>query len=317
MKIITITFSPCIDKTTSVPDFIPEKKLRCSVPILEAGGGGINVSRAIAKLGGQSIAVYPSGGCTGALFDKLLAKDNVTTKIVRSASETRENVIVVRESTGDQYRFGMPGTPLAEHEWKELLKMVEEENDINFIVASGSLPPGVPLNIYGTIGAIAKKKKAKFIVDTSGEALKHAIDEGVFLVKPNLNELGALTGKPVANATQIIEAARQIITEANCQMIVVSMGGAGALFVTEDQAEKISVPKVEVKSTVGAGDSTVAGIVLYLSNGASMLDAVQYGLACGTAATMNAGTELCRKEDADRLYKQIKEMTHTYPLPQQ
>src|SRR5688572_25171920 len=138
MKIITITFSPCIDKTTSVPDFIPEKKLRCASPVLEAGGGGINVSRALIKLGGQSIAVYPSGGCTGALFDKLLAKDRVTSKIVRAVSETRENFIVVKESTGEQYRFGMPGTPLAGHEWKEMVKMIEDENDIDFIVASGS-----------------------------------------------------------------------------------------------------------------------------------------------------------------------------------
>lgn len=308
MKIITITFSPCIDKTTSVQDFIPEKKMRCSSPVLEAGGGGINVSRALSKLGGQSRAIYPSGGCTGVLFDKLLARDNVPHKIVRSESETRENFIVVKESTGDQYRFGMPGTFLSEDEWKELVRMVEEENEIDFIVASGSLPPGVPLDVYATIAAIANKKSAKFIVDTSGEALKHAINEGVFLVKPNLNELGALTGKPVANAAQIIEAARMIINEKNCKAIVVSMGGAGAMFVSQDQAEKISVPKVDLKSTVGAGDSMVAGIVLYLSNGAPLLEAVQYGLACGTAATMNPGTELCKKEDADRLFKQIKEM---------
>jgi len=309
MKIITVTFSPCIDKTTSVPDFIPEKKLRCAPPILEAGGGGINVSRALVKLGGQSIAIYPSGGCTGALFDKLLAKDKVTSKIVRSESETRENFIVVQESTGNQYRFGMPGTPLADHEWKDLVKMIEEENEIDFIVASGSLPPGVPLDVYAKIAFIAKEKKARFIVDTSGEALKHAINEGVFMVKPNLNELGALTGKPVANAAQIVEAARQIIIEKNCKIVVVSMGGAGALFVTKDHAEKISVPKVDLKSTVGAGDSMVAGIVLYLSRNAEMLEAVQYGLACGTSATMNPGTELCKKEDADELFKQIKEMS--------
>ena len=305
MKIITITFSPCIDKTTSVRDFIPEKKLRCEVPVLEAGGGGINVSRALCKLGGTSIAIYPSGGCTGALFDRLLARDNVPVKVVRSESETRENFIVVEESSGNQYRFGVPGSVLAEHEWKELVRMIEEENEIDYIVASGSLPPGVPLDVYGKIAAIAKEKKARFIVDTSGEALKHAVNEGVFLVKPNLNELGALTGKPVANAMQIIEAAKQIIADNGCSAVVVSMGGAGAIFVSEDHAEKIQVPKVDVKSTVGAGDSMVAGIVLYLSRGKDIFEAVQYGLACGTAATLNPGTELCKKEDADALFKQI------------
>ena len=308
MKIITITFSPCIDKATSVQDFIPEKKLRCDVPVYEAGGGGINVSRALGKLGGTSLAIYPSGGCTGALFDRLLARDKVPVKVVRSESETRENFIVVEESSRNQYRFGIPGAVLAEHEWKELVRMIEEENEIDYIVASGSLPPGVPLDVYGKIATIAKDKKARFIVDTSGEALKHAVNEGVFLVKPNLNELGALTGKPVANAMQIIEAAKQIIVDKHCRAVVVSMGGAGAVFVSEDHAEKILVPKVEVKSTVGAGDSMVAGIVLYLSLGKNLLDAVQYGLACGTAATLNPGTELCRKEDADALFKQIIEM---------
>lgn len=308
MKIITITFSPCIDKTTSVPEFIPEKKLRCAPPVLEAGGGGINVSRALVKLGGESVAIYPSGGCTGILFDRLLAKDKVKAKVVRAESETRENFIVVQESTGDQYRFGTPGTFLSEAEWRECIRLIEEENEIDFIVASGSLPPGVPLDIYATIAAIAKKRNAKFIVDTSGEALSHAINEGVFLLKPNLNELGLLTGKPVATAAQITEAAKQIISEKNCQAVVVSMGGAGAIFVSERYSEKIPVPKVTVRSTVGAGDSMVAGIVLYLSRGADMLEAVQYGLACGTAATMNPGTELCKKVDADKIFNEIKEM---------
>jgi 6-phosphofructokinase 2 len=308
MKIVTVTFSPCIDKTTSVADFIPEKKLRCASPVYEAGGGGINVSRALVKLGGDSIAIYPSGGCTGTLFDRLLAKDKVKSKVVRSESETRENFIVVKESTGEQYRFGTPGTFLAEHEWRACVQLLEDETDVDFIVASGSLPPGVPLNIYGTIASIANRRKAKFIVDTSGEALAHAINEGVFLVKPNLNELGALTGKPVATTAQITEAAKQIIEEKNCKAVVVSMGGAGAIFVSDQYAEKIPVPKVEVKSTVGAGDSMVAGIVLRLSNGDNILEAVQYGLACGTAATINPGTELCKKEDADRIFLQIREL---------
>jgi len=308
MKIISVTFSPCIDKTTSVQDFIPEKKLRCAPPVYEAGGGGINVSRALSKLGGTSTAIYPSGGSTGTLIDRLLAKDKVHAKVVHAVNETRENFIVVEEASGNQYRFGIPGTPLAEHEWKELISNLEEENEVDYIVASGSLPQGVPLDVYGRIAAIAKNKKARFIVDTSGEALKYAINEGVFLVKPNLNELGTLTGKPVASAAQIIDAAKQIISEKNCYAVVVSMGSAGAVFVSDQYAEKILVPKVDVKSTVGAGDSMVAGIVLYLSLGKDLYEAVQYGLACGTAATMNPGSELCRKADADSLFRQIKEM---------
>lgn len=309
MNIITLTLSPCIDKTTSVADLIPEKKLRCAEPVLDPGGGGINVARAIKKLGGIAKAVYPSGGCTGQLFDKLLAEENVPCVIIPTNSETRENFIVVEESTGKQFRFGTPGTLLTENEWQQCVQAIIEEKDIDYIVASGSLPPGAPFDIFAKISAVAKRKNARFIVDTSGEALKHAIDEGVFLLKPNLNELGALTGRPVAGTEQIVDAGRHLIETKNCEVIVVSMGAAGAIMITSDQVEKIATPKVELKSTVGAGDSMVAGIVLSLTKGADIFEAVQYGVASGTAATMNPGTELCKKEDADRLFKQIRQAT--------
>jgi 6-phosphofructokinase 2 len=310
MKIVTLTFSPCIDKTTSVADLIPEKKLRCSEPALDPGGGGINVARAVKKLGGEAKAIYPSGGCTGQLFDKLLADEHVPCTIIRSTNETRENFIVVEEATGDQYRFGTPGTYLYESEWRDCIKAVDEEaQDAEFIVASGSLPPGVPVDVFVELAGIARKRNTRFIVDTSGDALKHAINAGVFLVKPNLNELGALTGEPVAGTEQIAAAARKLIQMYACEVVVVSMGSAGAMMVTKEHAEKIPTPKVEVKSTVGAGDSMVAGIVLRLTRNSGLLEAVQYGVACGSSATMNPGTELCKKEDADMLFQRITELS--------
>jgi 6-phosphofructokinase 2 len=309
MKIITLTLSPCIDKTTSIPDLIPEKKLRCSEPVLDAGGGGINVARALKKLGAEASAIYPSGGCTGQLFDQLLARDQVASVNIRTNSETRENFIVVEEATGNQYRFGTPGTLLTAEEWKGCVEAVRRAEGAEYIVASGSLPPGVPNDIFATIASIAKQKRARFIVDTSGEALKEAVAQGVFLLKPNLNELGALSGMPVAGTAQIIDAAKHVIEQSNCEVIVVSMGAAGALMITKDEAEKIPAPRVTMRSTVGAGDSMLAGIVLSLTSNASLLDAVRYGVACGSAATMNPGTELCNKHDADRLYAQILELS--------
>ena len=169
-KIITITFSPCIDKSTSVPFIIPEKKLRCTAPKLEPGGGGINVARAIRKLGGEAIAIFPSGGYTGKFFNHLLENENIASVIIETTNETRENIIVLDESINNQYRFGMPGTELSEHEWKQCLQAVEEINNVEFIIASGSLPPGVPLDIYAQLAKIARYKHTRFIVDTSGEA---------------------------------------------------------------------------------------------------------------------------------------------------
>jgi 6-phosphofructokinase 2 len=304
--IITITFSPCIDKSTSVPALIPEKKLICTSPRLEPGGGGINIARAIKKLGGDATAIFPSGGYTGKYFNHLLEKEKIDTVIIETGNETRENIIVVDEANNNQYRFGMPGTGLTEIEWKKCLQAVEAIKDAEFIIASGSLPPGVPVNIYAALAKIAKSKKAKFIVDTSGEALKYAAEEGVYLLKPNLGELSYLAGKKEIQTDEVKNIAKDIIANGKCEVMVVSMGAAGAMLITDEIAEIFTPPAVLRKSTVGAGDSMVAGIVFYLSQGKSLLQAVQYGVACGTAATLNAGTELCKKEDADRLFALVQ-----------
>ena len=302
-KIITITFSPSIDKSTSVQSLIPEKKLTCSPPKLEPGGGGINVARAIKKLGGDALAIFPSGGYTGVFFNHLLEKENIPSIIIETTHETRENIVVLDESTNNQYRFGMPSTALLENEWQQCLKAVEGIKNVEFIVASGSLPQDVPLNIYAQLAKIAKKSKAKFIVDTSGEALKQAVDEGVYLLKPNLGELASLVGLEKIEIADVEEVAKKLIQKNKCEIIVVSLGGAGAILVTKSETYRATPPKVEVKSTVGAGDSMLAGIVYSLSKGMNLKQTLQYGVACGTAATMNLGTELCRKEDVEKLYK--------------
>jgi len=305
-SIITITFSPCIDKSTSVPSLVPEKKMKCALPKLEPGGGGINVARALKKLGGEATAIFPSGGYTGKFFNHLLEKENIPMLIIETANETRENIIVLDESGNKQYRFGMPGTELREEEWERCLKATEGINNAGYIIASGSLPPGIPADIYARLARIAGRKNAKFIVDTSGEALKHATDEGVYMLKPNLGELSSLAGKAELTVAEAKDIARGMIAKGKCEAMVISMGAAGAIVVTKDIIETITPPQVIKKSTVGAGDSMLAGIVHYLSSGKGMLASARYGVACGTAATMNPGTELCKKEDADRLYAQIQ-----------
>jgi len=304
--IITITFSPCIDKSTSVSSLMPEKKLRCAAPKLEPGGGGINVARVLQRLGAEVSAVFPSGGYTGKFFNHLLEDEKVPAVIIETKNETRENIIVLDESSNHQYRFGMPGTELSESEWQQCLKAIDQINDPEFIVASGSLPPGVPLNIYAQLARIAKSKKAKFVVDTSGEALIHAVSEEVYLIKPNLNELSTLAETDKIDINKIEESARIVLKKNKCEVIVVSMGEKGAVLVTKDLTHKVIPPKVERKSTVGAGDSMVAGIVYSLYSGMNLKQALEYGVACGTATTMNPGTELCRPEDVKKLYSLIQ-----------
>ena len=306
--IVTVTFSPCIDKSTSIQKLVPDKKLQCTAPKLEPGGGGINVARALTKLGGHATAIFPSGGYTGKHFNHLIAEENINAIIIEVQSETRENIIVFDEANNAQYRFGMPGNTITDAEWMQCLTALEHISDVSFIVASGSLPPGVPLDIFAQLGKIAKRKQAKFIVDTSGAALKEALNEGVYLLKPNLGELSFLVGKAHLQQSEIEAAAKEIIAAGNCEVLVISMGAEGALLVTNSIIKMIQSPTVTKQSTVGAGDSMVAGIVYYLSKGKPIEEAAMYGVACGTAATLNTGTELCNVKDVEEIFSKIISM---------
>lgn len=305
-RIITVTFNPCIDKNTTVPILVPEKKMHCTELISEPGGGGINVARVLNILGSDVTAIFPSGGCSGVHLKQLLQNEKVPFISIQCQRETRENFAIFEESTTKQFRFGMPGNELFENEWLECLKVIENQKNVDFIVASGSLPVGIPLDIYAQLSKIAKKSDAKFIVDTSGEALKEAVDEGVYLLKPNLEELGFLLDIDNLKIENIEDAAKELIHKKNCEIIVTSLGAKGAILVTKQKTLHIKPPKVIVKSTIGAGDSMVAGIVFGLSNGENLENSLHYGIACGTAATMNLGSQLCKKKDVEILLKLLK-----------
>ena len=305
-KIITLTFAPSIDKSASVPEMISEKKMRCSAINVEPGGGGVNVARVIDRLGGDVTAIFPSGGYTGMFFNHLLENEKVPFVSIQTKNETRENFVILDESTHKQFRFGMPSNEIFESEWKACLKAIENHKNVDFIIASGSLPPEIPLDIYAALSKIAKLKNSKLIVDTSGEALQHAINEGVYLLKPNLEELRILLNIKDLKPEKIEIAAQQLIQKKQCEIIVVSLGANGAMLVTKNETITIKPPKIKVKSTVGAGDSMLAGIVFGLSKNLSLRECLQYGIACGTAATMNLGSALCEKKDVEKLLKLIK-----------
>lgn len=303
-QIVTITVNPALDKTTEVDSLIPEKKLRCTEPKVDPGGGGINVSRAIKKLGGDSVAIYVAGGATGNVLKELLEKEGVRQNIVASKSPTRENIMVVDEATNNQYRFNLPGKPLNPEEYNQVL--IELDNMIpkpDYIVASGSLAPSMPSDFYATIASKAKELGAKFILDTSGDALKAAAGLGVYLLKPNYNELCELTGHDKEEIADIKELAKEIVAKGFCEIAVVSLGAKGAMLISKDNIYHVQAPKVPKRSTVGAGDSLVAGITYSLSQGKSLDEALKFGVACGTAATMNHGTDLCKAEDVQKLLK--------------
>ncbi|MBC8054477.1 MAG: 1-phosphofructokinase family hexose kinase [Sphingobacteriaceae bacterium] len=302
-KILTITLNPTVDKSTVIDQLVPEKKLRCEQPKFEPGGGGINVSRGLRRLGFDSIALFPSGGRTGKLLEELLKKEQINLCAVEISTETRENFIAVASSTNQQYRFGMPGSEISLDQQDKIFDAFENLNPFpEFIVISGSLPPGMSPDFLKKLIKAGKEKGAKVIVDTSEEALKHALDEGVFLLKPNLGELGRLVGLESLDNDSADEAARELINAGKTEIIVVSLGPQGAYLITKDITEHIPAPAVKKLSTVGAGDSMVAGMVSVLANGGSYPEMVRMGVACGSAATMNAGTQLFKKDDAAKLF---------------
>ena len=304
--IITVTFSPSIDKSTSVLAFIPEKKMRCAPPTLEPGGGGINVARVINRLGGAATAVFPSGGCTGIFLNHLLENERIPFISIQTKNETKENFVILDIKTNHQYRFVMPSNNLFENEWNECLSAIKNFKNIDFIIASGSLPLGIPKDIYAQLSTIAISKNAKFIVDTSGESLKNVVKEEVYLLKPNLEELEILLGIKRIKSDAIEAEAQKLILKQTCKIVVISLGANGAMLVTKDETIKIKPPKVKVISSVGAGDSMVAGIVYGLSNKLSLRECLQYGVACGTATTMTSGSALCEKKTVEKLLKIIK-----------
>jgi len=305
-RIATLTVNPTIDKSTRIDLVAPNRKLRCARPVREPGGGGINVSRAIHRLGGTSDLLYLGGGPLGDMLEKLLDEDGLSQVRVPTQGWTRENLMIYEERGDQQFRFGMPGPEVLESEWRRCLEVLAGLDPTpDFVVASGSLPPGVPEDFYGRVGRTVQDMGARLIVDTSGAALHHAVDAGAFLLKPNIRELQDLVGEELGGEAEQKEAARRVIDKGRASVIVLSLGRAGALVITADGSEFVRTPSVPIRSKVGAGDSMVAGMVLGLARDMALMDAVRFGVAAGAAAVMTDGTELCRREDAERIYRDM------------
>lgn len=305
--IVTVTINPAVDKSATVDVVTPEHKLRCGAPRFDPGGGGLNVSRALKRLGSESLAIYPAGGLTGQMLAQLLDEEGIGQVVVSTSGLTRENFHVIEQSTGHQFRFTLPGPELSEKEWQRILEAIETlDPKPDYIVASGSIPAGAPVDIFARIAVIGRQLGARVVVDTSKEALAAAVREPVFLIKPNAAELAQLAGTNNETEPAMQANALRILDEGKCEAVVVSLGPAGAMLVTVDGVSRFRPPAIRSISRIGAGDSMVAGIVHHLSQGGALPDAVRYGVAAGTAACMGYGTQLCQREDVERVLAEME-----------
>lgn len=305
-NIVTLTMNPAIDVSTSVERVEPTHKLRCELAHRDPGGGGINVARVLKRFGADVLAVYVAGGATGELLRKLVRREGIDDLVVAEPEETREDFTVFEKTSGRQFRFVMPGPELARETWMAALDVLANlKARPAFLVASGSLPPGVPAEFFVDVARIAKSIGAKFVLDTSGAPLKAALAERPFLIKPNLRELRELTGMSLDDEAAQLGAARHLIAEGSAEIVALTLGERGALIATAGECWRAEAPPVEAVSTVGAGDSFLGTLVWGLASGETIEASVRRAIAAGSAALLSPGTELCRPDDVMRLAQQV------------
>ena len=306
-SIITVTINPSIDVCSSVKQVAPIHKLRCAASHRDPGGGGINVARVMRRFGADVIAVYPTGGVLGDLLRRLVDREAIPALTVPFAEETREDFTILEESSGRQYRFVAPGPRLTVEEWQRCLDAFASlAQHSRFAVGSGSLPPGVPDDFYCRIAAVAKRSGTMVVIDSSGPPLKAALDAGVYLIKPNLGELRSLIGDPLKSEQDWIAATRSLVERGQVQIVALTLGERGALLVTRDRVIRARALPIKPVSAVGAGDSFLGAMIWSLERGNTLEDAFRYGVAAGSAALLMPGTELCLREDVERLVHDVE-----------
>lgn len=303
-SILCIGLNPAIDVVSSARTVQPTHKVRTKDQKYYPGGGAINVARVICELGGTPSLAFLSGGITGPVFDALLDKYEIKKHRFEMRGAVRIAYMIKVENTGSEFRFVPEGPIVHVYEIEPLMNFVGSF-DAQYLVASGSLPRGLPTNSYARIAKIAKEKNMRFILDTSGEALREAFSfGGIFLAKPSKHEMELFVGHELDDQS-LQEVVSALVTKGTVEHLVVSLGAEGALLANTDGITKLPSIKVQVRSAVGAGDSFVGALVWYLSKGKPIAEAFRFGVAAGSAAVMTPGTELCHRADIESLFYQL------------
>lgn len=305
-SVMTLTMNPTLDIGLSVEGLVPGKKLRSETVRREPGGGGINVARGINRLGGRVCALFPGDDVIGARLEGLLEERSVPHRRLPVRGTVREGISVWVRDEEALFHFVMPGPEFSRDEAQRALDAVlDHEPCPDWLVASGSLPPGVDDGFYARLARAARERDIRFVLDSHGAPLRAALAERSFLVKCNRREFAALVGADEPTGAEVRELARALAAESDVQALVITLGADGALLTTRDDQVRFRPPRVEPRSPVGAGDSFVAACVYELAGGGSLRAAVHSGVAGAAAAVRTPGTELFELED----YRRIRERT--------
>ena len=298
--ILTLTLSPSIDLSCEAHGVTTGHKTRTSANRFDPGGGGLNVAKVIHALGGDVRALLLLGGVTGRLITELLEQGGIDFEALNVAAPTRLSMTVHDRNDGSEYRFVPVSEKLSEAECQAALAALAR-SDAAWIMASGSMPPGAPVDFYGSAAEQAKARGQKFTVDTSGPALAAAMGRGVAVIKPSLREFEELVGRKLETAAEQDAAALDLVRTGAVEMVAMTAGEAGALLATRDGVIRRPAVAVEVRSTVGAGDSFLAALVLALSRGAGPDEALAWGMAAGASAVSHEGTAQIDRAEVEAL----------------
>lgn len=305
--VVTLTMSPSIDIGLSVEKLVPDAKLRSDGVRREPGGGGVNVARGIHRLGGDVCALFNGDDLYGALLESLLGVEGVPCERLPTANRIRESLLVDVRASGELYHIVMPGPELTEAEVQQVLEAIAARNPAPaYLVASGSLPKGIDDEFYARLARIARDRGARFVLDSHGKPLSAALQEALFLIKPNIREFAELVGGEPRDVIEAAEQSRAILARHPLQVLVVTLGDQGALMTTADDQVHMRPPRVGTVSPVGAGDSFIAACVHSLATGASLREALRAGIAGAAAAVRTRGTELFEVDDFRNLLEQTR-----------
>jgi 6-phosphofructokinase 2 len=308
--ILTVTLNPTVDFSTSAPKVEPGPKLRCAEPEIDPGGGGINVSRAIQLLGGQSTAMVAIGGTTGAQLLELLAIEGVATVAIQGPGETRQSVSVSDDSTGEQYRFVMPGPKWKKKDVGRALAAIDRAaGDGAFVVLSGSQPPGVAKDFPAILSNHVAGKHARLIVDTSGPALFHLVEkphEALYVLRMDGEEAEELAGRLLPSRRDTADFAEELVKNRVAEMVIVARGADGSVLSSANGSWHTVSPPVKVVSAVGAGDSFVGAFTLALSRDRAPGDCLRWGVAAAAAAVTTEATRLCTRKDVEAMLERCE-----------
>ncbi len=303
--ILTLTMNPALDVLTSIAQVSDTHKMRCGPTLKHPGGGGVNVARVLHRLGANCVALYVAGGVTGERHHQLMHAEKVRCHVMPIAEETRESFSVHETSSGHDFRFVLPGPNVSAKECEAVFDYVAQHMPKKFLVISGGLAPGVPDDFYARLAQLAQAHAVRVVLDANGPALAEALKVGVSVFKPSLRELRDLTGLALNDTAAQVSAAQQLIHNGQAQIVAVSLGAEGALVVSATEQWRARSITVDVQTTIGAGDSFVAGMVWALGRDPSLVQAFQFGMAAGAAALLAPGTSLSQAADIHQLLPHV------------